>query len=679
MRGLDVRPRHASASRALPPADVLRLLDSTRSAPATVEIHGEPWIGKTRLLHQVLDAARGQGWVIAHAAAVPTASASPYQLFSDAFEETLADRGAGVAGAVPAAQRTTLGLLFPALAPTAASLPAPSPESVPAGAVGAALRPLLRELAGETGLVLALDDVHRADQASLDLLENLVRRAPETRLLILVAHRDRQSPLRLRGLLSSVPAVRRIEVGPLPEQELTPLLPKGTSRRLRRNLLGRAGGNPGLFLALSASPDAYERTTTPDVSGLAPFTRFLDEFRAVSDDGWLVAQSAAILGERFTLQEMASVAALPADRLASAFAELLREDIVRPGELAGSYRFRHPVLCATAYHTTGEEWRLAAHSAAAQLVGLPGPCAHGTPEAPANRAPGADRVRSGLLTGDSCHGLGDEAGLYGQRVRTGKALVVAGRPKQALEVLDRTARAGLTVPLLARAEAAEWRARAQRLLGRHALAESVLRTVRSEVATDPEALALVDLAWLAATLERGSPPSGATLPTLRWAARHDNPLTRAYAWALLGAWDTDSGRTEQAEFRLGDTAGLIDGIDDTTLIGRLDALYWLAGGLARLEQDEEAARHFERGLGIAAAHDLHYLVPQFATGLAEVCLRLGRVDLAVESGRRADRAAHRIGGDCLLAEAGAVLSRAAWVSGDRAAGRVAAPRAADRT
>ncbi|MFE9681069.1 AAA family ATPase [Streptomyces sp. NPDC006285] len=691
MRGLDARPRHESASRALPTADVLRLLESTRSAPATVEIHGEPWIGKTRLLHQVLEAARGQGWAVAHAAAGPLASAAPYQLFSDAFEEALADRGEGVTSAVPAAQRATLSLLFPALAPTAASLPAPSPDSVPAGAVGMALRPLLRELAGERGqsgqsvqvgargLVLALDDVHRADPASLDLLENLVRRPPGTRLLILVAHRDRQSPLRLRGLLSSVPASRRIEVGPLPEQELTALLPKSTSRRLRRNLLGRAGGNPGLFLALSASPDAYERTTTPDVSGLAPFTRFLDEFRAVSDDGWLVAQSAAILGERFTLQEMPSVAALPADRLAAAFAELLREDIVRPGEVAGSYRFRHPVLCATAYHTTGEEWRLAAHSAAAQLVRLPGPCAHVAPEATANRAPGAGQVRSGLLTGDSCHALGDEAGLYGQRVRTGKALVVAGRPKEALEVLDRTARAGLTVPLLARAEAAEWRARAQRLLGRHALAESVLMTVRAEMAADPEALALVDLAWLAAALERGCPPSGATLPSLRWAVRHDDALTRAYAWALLGAWDTDWGRTEQAEFRLGDTAGLLDGIDDTTLIGRLDALYWLGRGLARLEQDEEAARHFERGLGIAAAHDLNYLVPQFATGLAEVCLRLGRVDLAVESGRRADRAAHRIGGDCLMAEAGAGLSRAAWVSGDQATARDAAQRAADRT
>ncbi|MFF8393058.1 AAA family ATPase [Streptomyces sp. NPDC016172] len=669
---------HASAEPVISAADVLHLLDPTRSAPSIVEIHGEPWIGKTRLLHQVLAAARGRGWAVAHAAAGPTASASPCQLFSDAFEEILPERAEAVVKAVPAAHHRALGMLFPSLGPMTRTGPAPSPASVPTGAMGSALRPLLRELAGPNGLVLALDNVHWADPASLDLLENLVRRPPDARLLIVVAHRDRQSPLRLRGLLSSDPGLHRIGLGPLPEQELTVLLPKGTTRQFRRTLLSRANGNPGLLLALSASPRAYERTA-PEASGLAPFTRFLDEFRAVSADGWLAAQSAAILGDTFTLQEMRSVAALPTNRLAGALAELLREDIVRPCDTAGAYRFRHPVLRATAYHTTGEEWRLSAHSAATQLVRLPGPCTHVTPEPVSYRALGADRVRSGLLLRESCPPFDSEAGIYGQRVCTGKALVIAGRPKEALEVLDRTARASVEVPLLLRAEAAEWRARAQRLLGRHALAESMLKTVRPQVAAEPEALALIELAQLAAVLERGGPPSDAELPAAQWATRQRDVLTRAYAWALVGARDTDSGRTEQADIRLREVAGLLDSLDDTTLAGRLDALYWLARGQARLEQDTEAVLHFERGLGIASAYELDYLIPQFATGLAEVCLRLGRIDLAVESGRQAMRAADRIEGDCLMAEAGAGLARAAWISGDQATARDAARRALEQT
>ncbi|NEB77547.1 hypothetical protein G3I40_20320, partial [Streptomyces sp. SID14478] len=125
------------------------------------------------------------------------------------------------------------------------------------------------------------------------------------------------------------------------------------------------------------------------------------------------------------------------------------------------------------------------------------------------------------------------------------------------------------------------------------------------------------------------------------------------------------GRTARAAARLAEVTGLVAGLDDTALVGRLDTLYWLGRALARLEQDAQAARHFERGLGIAAAQELDYLVPQFATGLAEVRLRLGRIDLAIEAGHRALRAADRIGSDCLAAEAGAGFARAAWISGDR--------------
>ncbi|MFD5514905.1 LuxR C-terminal-related transcriptional regulator [Streptomyces sp. NPDC127066] len=678
MEGDGAIPRPASA-RGSTKANAALLLDPHGAAPAVVEILGQPWIGKTRLLHRIIEDAGTQGWSVAHAAAGPAATAAPYQLFSDAFDEIFSERAETVLQSVPVAFRRVLGQVFPALAPeTAQPETAPVPSPAPAGLLESALRQAIRGLTGSSGLVLALDDVHWADPASLALLESLLRRPPDARLVIVVAHRDRQSPLRLRGLLASLPGSRRIELGPLSGQELDALLPDKTAQPLRRTLLHRAGGNPGLLLALAASPRAYGGTA-PDTPGLAPFTRFLEEFRAVSDDGWTAAQCAAVLGDPFTLQELRSISALPGERLADAVAELLREDIVRPGELAADhYRFRHCLLRATAYHTTGEQLRLAAHTAATGLVRLPAPCVHTQAGPVPHRMPVADRVRSGLLPREAGPASGDATLIYEQRVRTGKALVVAGRPGEALDILDRTSSPGAEVPLVLRAEAAEWRARAQRLLGRYALAESLLEAVRPDVAGEPEALALVDLARLAAALERGSPlPGGETL-AVQWATSRSDPLARGYAWALLGAQDADAGRTVQASARLGEVTALLDGLDDTTLIGRLDILYWLARALARLEQDTEAARHFERGLNLAAAHELDYLVPQFATGLAEVQLRLGRIDLAVESGHRAMRAAERIGGDCLLAEAGAGLARAAWISGDRTAALYTAREAAQR-
>ncbi|MGW4926764.1 ATP-binding protein [Streptomyces parvulus] len=668
--------RPASAGRSAT-ADTASLFDPHGGAPALVEIPGEPWTGKTRTLHRMVEDARRRGWSVAYAAAGPPSTTAPLQLFSDAFEEILAERCETVLRHVPVAYRRALGRVFPALDPSAGPDTAPAGGAAPAGLMVPAMRQLIRALAGPCGLVIALDDVHWADPASYELLEGLVRRPPDARLTIVIAHRDRQSPLRLRGLLASAARARRIELGPLPERELAALLPDGTPRPLRRSLLDRADGNPGLLLALAASPRAHGGTA-PDAPGLAPFTRFLDEFRAVSDDGWLAAQFAAVLGDAFTLQEVRSVTGLPDERLAAAVAELLREDILRPAEPAAHYRFRHSLLRATAYHTTGERWRLAAHTAAAGLIGLPSPCVHTQGRPVPHGTPAADRVRSGLLPRDAFCDLGDAILLYEQRVRTGKALVVAGRPGEALDVLDRTSSPGAGVPLVLRAEAADWRARAQRLLGRYSLAESLLEAVRPEVAGEPEALALIDLARLAAALERGSPPPGGEPTAVRWATGLPDPLARGYAWALLGAQDADEGRTAQAAVRHAQVADLVDGVDDTALVGRLDIVYWLARSLARLERDAEAARHFERGLGIAAAHELDYLVPRFATGLAEVRLRLGRVDLAIEAGHRAMRAAARIGGDCLLAEAGAGLARAAWISGDRTAALRAAREAAQR-
>ncbi|MFC7985715.1 LuxR C-terminal-related transcriptional regulator [Streptomyces sp. NPDC057336] len=669
-------PRQASTGRS-PVADAAHLFDACGTPPCVVEIPGPPWIGKTRMLHRIIEDAKAQGWSVAHAAAVPAATAAPYQLFSDAFEDIFSEQAETVLRSVPVVCRRVLGRVFPPLGQATRPMHAPQPGPVPTGLMGSALRQAVRGLTVPNGLVLALDDVHWADPASLVLLESLVRRPPDARLLIVVAHRDRQSPLRLRGLLASAPGAHRIDVGPLTDQELAALLPEGTSRPVRRSLLSRAGGNPGLLLALAASPRAHGGTA-PDAPGLTPFTRFLDEFRALSDDGWLAAQSAAVLGDTFTLQEVRSLTALPAGRLADAVSELLREDIVRPVEPADHFRFRHPLLRTTAYHTTGEQWRLDAHTAATGLVRLPAPCVHTQAGPVPHRTPVADRVRSGLLPREAFLDAGYGTALYEQRVRTGKALVVAGRPGEALDVLDRTSSPGAGVPPVLRAEAADWRARAHRLLGRYAVAESLLEAVRPHVADEPEALALIDLARLAAALERGTPLPGGEPPSVRWAAGLADPLVRGYATALLGAQDADEGRAADAAVRLGRVARLLDGLDDTALVGRLDVLYWLARALARLEQDAEAACHFERGLGLASAHELDYLVPQFATGLAEALLRLGRVDLAIESGHRAMRAAHRIGGDCLLAEAGAGLARAAWISGDRAAALSTAREAAQR-
>lgn len=655
----------------------MRAVAADRAAAALaanhlVEICGEPWIGKTRLLHQVMDAAGRRGWSVAHAAAGPPGDALPFQLFSDAFEDVLAERGPEVLDTVPNVHRSVLGALFPALDARGRHDHSPVPRPEP---VARALRDLIPALAAPPGLLLALDNVHWSDPTSLDLLESLLRRPPAARFLVAVAHRERQSPPRLRGLLACVRDPHRVRLEPLPEAELTALLPAAPTWPQRRSLLDQAGGNPGLLLALSAAAEAVaERGGVPAMDCFAPH---LEEFRAVSDDGWLVAQSAAVLRDGFTLAEVRRLTRLGDDRFVDAFDELVREDILRPAEVPGTYRFRHQLLGSAAYYSAGEGRRLAAHAAAVEVVRVPTSCAH--PVAGTGLCPSwtGDRVRSGLLPDVTAPFAGDEAWLHDQRIRTGKALVIAGRPVEALDVLDRTVHAGAAASAVARAKAAEWQARAHRLTGRHAVAEMRLDAVRKELGDEPEANALVELAMLASALERGRPPRGAESRAVRWAIDQSDPLARAYALALLAAWDADTGRVGRAADRIRAVTCLLHGMDDAHLIGRLEVLYWTARAQARLEQDRDAVQHLDRGLGIAEAHELEYLTPRFATGLAAASLRLGRLEQATDAGRRAVRAADRIGGGYLAAEAQAVLCRAAWISGDRTTASDAARRAVE--
>jgi hypothetical protein len=87
----------------------------------------------------------------------------------------------------------------------------------------ALFRALLRRIGGPTGLrVVVLEDIHWADEATLDLLRYLGRRLPGTSVLLIVTYRDDElttdDPLRSTlGDLARLPSTRRIELAPLSE------------------------------------------------------------------------------------------------------------------------------------------------------------------------------------------------------------------------------------------------------------------------------------------------------------------------------------------------------------------------------------------------------------------------------------------------------------------------------
>jgi predicted ATPase len=106
---------------------------------------------------------------------------------------------------------------------------------------------LLRELAAPRPTVAVVEDVHWADEATLDVLRLLARRLGRVPALFLVSYRDdelgRTHPLRiLLGELGTGEIVGRLKVDPLSPEAVASLA--GASVSTPRRSIGRRSGIP---------------------------------------------------------------------------------------------------------------------------------------------------------------------------------------------------------------------------------------------------------------------------------------------------------------------------------------------------------------------------------------------------------------------------------------------------
>ena len=155
-------------------------LDRAARAAGSVElVSGEAGIGKTSLVRAFLRAA-------AHRATV----------LQGACDDLLTPR---TLGPVRDAARTRGGPLAPALAD---------------GDRDAVLAAVLTELGGSRPTVLVLEDVHWADDATLDVLRYVGRRVDELAAVIVVTFRDGEVGRSLQRLLGG-PSVRRLALARL--------------------------------------------------------------------------------------------------------------------------------------------------------------------------------------------------------------------------------------------------------------------------------------------------------------------------------------------------------------------------------------------------------------------------------------------------------------------------------
>ena len=351
----------------------MRLIDEALSLAASgvgqaVGIVGEPGMGKSRLMEEARRAAGGMRWIEGRCS--PYGRSHPYVPVLDLMAQlcgvpTSRRAEAPVAETfrrfhAPAAEAPYVLNLLGGLDETAEKeLIAPlSPEAVRVRTFEA-LRHLLLAVSREEPLVIAVEDLHWADDTSERFLASLASGIAASRVLLLTTYRPGYRPGWLD--LSHAAQVALPPLGPADSLEVvrSVLGSEEVSEAFGRAILARGEGNPFFLEELSlASPGGVGEGIVPGQVEDVLMAR-IDRLGAGPRS---VLQTAAILGRRFTSRLLAAV--LPGTGVPHAsMEELVREEFLVEAvvEGEGGYEFKHALTQDVAYHSVSHEVRRASH------------------------------------------------------------------------------------------------------------------------------------------------------------------------------------------------------------------------------------------------------------------------------------------------------------------------------
>ena len=349
---------------------------SSGRVPALITVVGEAGLGKTRLLREALARLRagettpmvlsgrspsyGRGvafWAVGEvlrevAGAAPDAAPD---VVLGALRTRLAGLGADDAGDLAADLVVAVGAAEDAAGPVVERL-------------RRAWRRMLGLLATCGPVILALDDVHWADDGTLDLIEDAMVGVGDLPLAILCTARPElleRRPAWAGGLRGSG-AVHLAPLAGPQARELAAVLLRDTGvasdTGVAERIAALAAGNPFFTEELACNPEllAGDGGALPDSVQGAVIAR-LDQLAAGERR---TLQAAAVLGVRFSAD---AVAALTGADPGSELDGLARSAVIvaEPQEGAGLHAFRHQILRDVAYGTLPRPARADLHERAA--------------------------------------------------------------------------------------------------------------------------------------------------------------------------------------------------------------------------------------------------------------------------------------------------------------------------
>jgi DNA-binding SARP family transcriptional activator len=349
-------------------------------------IEGEAGIGKTRLAGELADRARSRGAVVLSARCHDDEAGLPYGPVAELLREAARVAELGQWPKLLSPQRLAdAALLLPELAGLGGDIPAALPLDGP----GAQVR-LLEGVAAVIGAacegpepgIVFVDDVHAADEATLDAISYLGRRLRGRAMLLLLAWRSEGVPPghRLRRLaldLSRDGRAAIVSPARLNEDEVASLVqaayPRPSAPDLAQRVYLESEGLP-LFVAeyLAALHAGYEEAGETLPAGI----RGLLDARlgGLGDVPRQVLGAAAVIGRSFDLDTLRHASGRSVEETVASLEALVGQGLVR--EIPGPepiYDFSHEKLRARVYERTGRARRRLLHARVAAALSGPRP------------------------------------------------------------------------------------------------------------------------------------------------------------------------------------------------------------------------------------------------------------------------------------------------------------------
>lgn len=627
-----------------------------------VDITGVAGIGKSRLLGEVCARARRRGMTVLRGRATEYERRVPFQVFTDALAhlDPGADGFPEADAVAPLLQRGGAVDRFALHRSTAA---------------------LLARLAAPSGLLLALDDLHWADPASLELLDHLVRHPVHAPVVLAVTRRDRQSPESLTAGLTrgrDTGAVVGLALRPLSARDCAELAGPGLPPAETAALYATSEGNPFYFLTLLQAHRAGTAPGSAEPPGLG--TLLLDELTVLTPARRGIVEAVAVLGEHATPAMVSRVTGRSGPAFVDDVHALTRRDLLRPTP-PGLLTLRHPVVRTLVHESTPFLRRVEIHRLAARELARVGASAaeraHHVEQSLTSWDPEAVAVldeaaaRTARTAPASCahwldvalRHLPDTAEHAVRRreltLRRARALASCGGLRESralLQELIATPRApddpatgddqGLRV------RAVVLCALVERHLGRSTEAVALLRR---ELARGPAPGHVVRLGLeLGSAAPLDSATSYAQVRTeveaaLAAARSTGDEVGEAGVLAVAALGEAYEGDMSAAHRLARQAAALVDSLPDNDLTALCEPLARLGWAEAFLEHYPDAERHAERGLDIARRSGQLYVVPHLLLCLSHVRVQTCRIPSALELADRAEDIARGVGSDQLLA------------------------------